>query len=130
MAATSSSSTNSKISCYCNKASPLRVAKTESNRGSKFYGCGNFGLKDEKQCNFFQWAGNDDRLKKEEYDFRSYTEERIKELKTEVAEVRKLLEIEMKQKTEFKIKYEILLLKIKFCVVTFCLVSVIYALLK
>ncbi|KAL6581122.1 hypothetical protein OROMI_007045 [Orobanche minor] len=56
-AAASSMSINSRT-CYCKKEVPLRIAKTKSNRGQKFYGCGNFFVKGEAPCNYFEWAGN------------------------------------------------------------------------
>lgn len=129
----SSSSINSKVSCYCNKESPLRVAKTESHRGERFYGCGNYGLKGKQVCSFFQWAENEEEdrscLKSEEF-YRDFYEERIKELKEEIRGLRCDLENEKKLKTEYRIRLEFCMQLFKYFVVCSCGIYVLYIIMK
>ncbi|KAL6536016.1 hypothetical protein OROHE_012860 [Orobanche hederae] len=131
-AAASSMSINSRT-CYCKKEAPLRIAKTESNRGQKFYGCGNFFVKGEAPCNYFEWAvGDEDETRKSNIDYKSYCEAlfegRNKELMAEVERLKDDIEMEKNLKTEYKIKYELLIFKIRFLLVFFFAFGVYYLL--
>ncbi|KAL6507462.1 hypothetical protein OROGR_023657 [Orobanche gracilis] len=93
--------TNSKT-CYCNKDSPLRIARTEANRGQKFYGCVNYGVKGEQVCRFFEWADEEGVASSKlgfEMHRETLLEDRINELKDKVLGLRTAIEIERNLKT-------------------------------
>lgn len=129
--ATNSSVSASSRTCYCKKEAPLRTAKTELNRGQKFYGCGNFGLKGESPCNYFEWAGAEEEgtlnsKLEHKYYCEALFEGRNKDLMDEVHYLRDQIELEKNWKAEYKMKYELLLFKIRFLIVFVCVIVVYY----
>ncbi|KAL6571345.1 hypothetical protein OROHE_002988 [Orobanche hederae] len=131
MASGTSKSINSKLSCYCNKESPVRVAKTEANHGLRFHGCGNYGRKGETPCTFFKWVDNEEEsptgLKAQMCYRCDFYEGIINELKEEIVVLKNQMEFEKNQNTEEKIKYDFMMLKLKFfgfivCALFICII--------